>query len=653
MTTPVVLALRAEGTSAVIDALRSVRSAQMAMEEASISTARSAAQKRLEILNEELHAAAAMRLVAAKTTQDGLSRIAGVGTGATQSLAPTRGAFAGDTGIRNIDAAMAKWASTGDIVSTAAALFQGSLGLATAGLKQFASFVLADVVKPALALETRAAQLANNSGGTMTATGIQAQARALGIKNNLDPMAILEHADMLRQKTGSPQLALDMMGVIGTISKGRGVDMGDLTKMAGAVYQPGMKQADLQRILLMQTAMGDKGGITIGEMAKLGPKMLGPAESLAGNYETRLAETGALIQSAKGLGAGMKRAGGVKSFIDEAIAHGGPGVLTDASGERKLADPAMLIGELLAKTGGDVGKLKAQGFKGPGAELVRAYRGQFQESFDAAKGRGEADPQARADAGKAVEAFIKSFATASTTMESEEAKRNDVLATSGQKWEVAINSMKEKLLVVMPTIDKFIDNFASHGDEIAAAAVALVEVFTDVAEAALSVVEWYDKLTGKKGEGDVLKTVLDKGAETHLPRMEDKGYWLQEKGSYKYIKGAEDKAVDDTKNKGLELLHTYDDGAGLYKRANPKAPDPLDFYKGFPEANISANDGRTQSIAAGGATGGSDAATTSHEAVAKAADKSAKAIDTFASKLDALSSSMDGLNRTEAFSPGP
>ncbi len=170
------------------------------------------------------------------------------------------------------------------------AAFVGTLMLATNALKSFGNFVLQDVIKPQFKLETRAQQIANNSGGQISAQQIMETSRAEGVRNNIDPMEIAETI----AGASSAKFGTEMIGAVATMSKSRGVPMEDLMSLANPLA--GKMSVDSIKALLPSLAAqgveaGKKGpAVSIGELGRGAEQFLGLSERFAGDQETRLRE---------------------------------------------------------------------------------------------------------------------------------------------------------------------------------------------------------------------------------------------------------------------------------------------------------------------------------------------------------------------------
>jgi hypothetical protein len=671
MSNDVTVSLKAVGASEVSAALKSVRQSIVDMDaanEASTAAAIKASHARVAALRKEVSETKAlaketgdvlkkMRQEETFKTSIGKRRDGGFGRepSARQSITGSNtasGAQGGGGGV--MDSFMDGKGAAGmlkaaGVAGVAIGLFKAGIDLASAALKQFSAFVLNDVIKPAMAMETKAVQIANSSGGKLTAADVQSKARATGIRNNVDPMAVIEGAGIFQDATGESKLGFDMMSTIATLSKSRGFDMKEMTGLAGALYKPGMAKADLDQLLLAQTAQGDMGSITLGQMAKLGGKLTAPAGNFAGDYGTRIAMSGALLQSSrKGFGSVDETASGLAAFVTDSM-HAGKAfsprsMVKGADGVEKIADPAKLIGDIFRKTAGNSVKLTAGGYSESSAKLLGAYKEPYSEAFASAKAGGSTDAEAKEKAAAAVEALIKTFVVANTTMESEESKRNAVLQTSGEKWEAAMAQIKDRLLAIMPKVAEFVDSFAKNAPLIADAALQLANAILWVAGVIKDILSPFAK-TDKEGTG---------------PGSRGRYVMNLETGAMEFKKDSEDVYGERGKKAATVLTPEALKAAGGLKGfvesqggLDPKglaapilggvsAPPKVD-----PNAPVSSvQQNATPASGAGAATAGLDA----H---AKSAEAGAKKLDEFSIKLDGVLGKLGELNRNASFGTTP
>lgn len=484
--------IKAEGVDDVKAALRSIKDAYIEIEHAAISSSAKIAAAQLH----DLDRVAAKRKAGAGFDA-GVGR-GGSGGGGSRGAAGGGGTTGGDLfGVGNLESSINK--AVGEIgklgvIGIGLSALKGGLDMATEALKTFGGFVINEIMAPAMRLDTKAQQVANASGGKLTADFVTDRARMYGRANNLDPEKLIGAAGAFQDATGESKMGFELLNVIGTLSKSRGYDPSQLASMAGSVYKQGMTSADVEKILLMQTAQGDMGSVTLGEMAKMGGKLTAPAASFAGDYATRIAMSGALLQSSRrGFGSTDEAATGLAAFTSDALKSGkrfSPTAITkNEAGVEQITDPAKLIAGIFRKTSGNTTALRAAGFSDPSMKLVGSFQERFSSAYGAAKEGGASDADAKKSAAAAVEEFIKTFVSANTTMESESANRDKVMATSAEQWDTAIAQMKEEVLKAKPALEQLVRNLVEHAPDIGKAALTITE-------ALISVADWIDEHFG-------------------------------------------------------------------------------------------------------------------------------------------------------------
>ncbi|WP_282416081.1 hypothetical protein [Polyangium sp. 15x6] len=393
-------------------------------------------------------------------------------SGPTVSQASGGGSFLGSGGTGGLGGNLGSLAAKAGLVGAAIGLFKSGLDLATDALKQFGGFLISDVIKPAFELETKSQQISNASGGAISAKDIQDKTRAAALKHNMASDQLLGAAEKFIDLTGDPKQAFEVLDTIGTLAKARGANTEELAEFAATLknFDPNATTADINNLLLTQLAQGDKGSVPLKEAARLGGRLTAPAAFLAGNTDVRMASMGALLQTArKGFGSTDELATGIGNLINEVSSQKMVGSKKYLNAEGQIGDVGSLIAGILKETKGDAKKIGALGLSDPASKLVKAYLPTLNE-----KGGG-------AEGAKAVEDLIRSFMKARTSIESERENERKVLQTSGEKWNATIAKLKDRLLVIMPEVDKFVSKFTEIAPQFGDALVTLAKVMVKLA----------------------------------------------------------------------------------------------------------------------------------------------------------------------------
>lgn len=475
---PITVALKQEGVESVKAALRDVQESIAALDSFSASSARRAGRDRVRAVREEANERR-------RTGSDFPASRAGrnrdeVRSSFRRALGDTQGpnlrrATSGPTisemsgGASSLTGMIGKAGAAG----AAFAVFKSAIDFASDALQQFGGFLVSDVIKPAFALETAAVQLENAAGGSIKAADIEAKTRAAGLKHNMDPMALFEAAGKMIDLTGDAKTSFDLLDTIGTLAKGRGADAEQLAEFAASLknFDPNATSEQINKLLLTQLAQGDQGSVPLKEAARLGGRLTAPAAFLAGNTDVRMASMGALLQSGrKGFGSTDELMTGIGNLINEVSSQKMVGSKKYLNADGQIGDVASLIGGILKETGGDAKKIGALGLSDPAAKLVKSYLPAFSEAGKGDKGK------------EAVESLIRGFMEASTSLDREKENERKVLQTSGEKWTAAIEGIKNKMLAIMPDVERLVSNLSANAPKIGDALLSMTEAFIEFAQ---------------------------------------------------------------------------------------------------------------------------------------------------------------------------
>ena len=474
---PITIALQQDGLNDVKAALRDVQDAIAALDEFSANSAKNASRSRIR--NYKLEAKERERLIGEKTksprsrketAQDAFNRALGGGGGGGVRRASNGPSIAEQS--NSTGSSLTSLATKAGVAGAAFGLMKSATEFAVDALKQFGGFLISDVIKPAFALETAAQQLENASGGQIKAAEIQEKTRSAALKHNLDPNVLLEAASRMIDLTGDAKTSFNVLDAVGTLAKSRGADPEQLAEFAASLknFDPKASAEDIVNLLTTQLAQGDMGSVPLKEAAALGGRLTAPAAFLAGNTDVRLASMGALLQSGrKGFGSTDELVTGIGNLINEVTSQKMTGSKKYLNSEGQIGDVAGLIGGILKETGGDAKKIGALGLSDPASKLIKAYLPTFNEAGKGEKGQA------------AVETLICGFMEARTSIDREKENERKVLQTSGEKWNATIEGLKNKLLDVMPEVQKFVDKFAEVAPQFGGALVTLAKVMVKVA----------------------------------------------------------------------------------------------------------------------------------------------------------------------------
>ena len=539
--TPVSIALTAEGVEGVRASIRSVSQAYQAAHQQMAAQAGAGVK-----LSKAEQAEQKAKLAGYQSELKVLRELASA-RGATERAAKAEHSFQRAIGTdRSISGAFMQGEGMGGMLKAAGVAgiaiggMMSAINLATAGLRQFAGFLISDVIKPQMALQTRSVQVANNSGGKLTAAEVESKSKAIGIKTNTSPMDIIEGAGIFQNKTGEPTMGFEIMETISKIAKGRGMDTKSLTGLAASVYTPGMKTAELEKTMLALTGQGEAGTVTIDELARQGGKLHASAGKLGGGAFANHALANSMIQMVRpGFGTADEAMTGVESTLQQILTHGettiGHGTIGKFNGVQAIADLPKTIGKILQKTGGDSGKLKAMGFEETGIRTIQGFKSTYSTGYSEAKDHGKSELEARKAGGEAVTSAMLEMASKTETANGAVDKLAAVMATDGERMEAAMERIRAGILKGMPAIEGLVSSFAENapaigeaGATLATGLIDLAEVVKDVASGMATAKDWFDRQTGSKTDAGTVKSwAWDEGGKnTRLPDdITTKGHW--------------------------------------------------------------------------------------------------------------------------------
>ena len=481
---PVTIALRQEGLNDVKAALRDVQEAIAQLDQFSVRSAKDASHARVRGLKAE--AAERQRLLG-----DSSQKVSRRTSRKQESRDAFRRALGGDSGwsVRRSTSGPTISESSGGassmmslvgkagVAGAAIGVFMTAIDFASDALKQFGGFLISDVIKPQFALEKFATQLENSSNGAVKAQTVIDRSRAIQARWNIDSMEAAQAAATLADKTGDMNVAFGALEDIAMLSKGYGVGTDELSALSAAIFNLDQKMGKegLQKALYTQLAQGQVAGgrFTIKDIAGLGGELVKNASRLTGDADVRLASIGAALQTGGITGKADVSMTNVNSFLAEAATKLKGSKAVNDKGQ--IADLGLAIREVLMKTGGDAGKLKTLGYSDTSTSFIMQYMTDFQEALKG--GAKSADAAARATS------TFEQMRTAIADEKSVRAAANNVMQTAAERYETAMNQIKDKLYSLMPQISTLVSSLAGKGPQLANAAMVLAQVFIAAATA--------------------------------------------------------------------------------------------------------------------------------------------------------------------------
>lgn len=508
---PISIPLILKGLPEVERSLKSIRDLMIEIEVESSKAAVDSSKNRIGVLKGELQQRQKLISSASKRVDHDLDGSLGGGARRTVSRSPSSGAntsgFMELSGLDKSIGGMKKFASGVGIAAAGFLALKAGVEIATEALTQFGSFLLSDVIKPAFALETFATQVSNTTKGEISAQEIMDKSRAIQVKYNIDAQEAAEAAASFGDKTGSVASGFDVLNDVVPIVKAFGGDLKEAMDSTAALYNkmteidPNTTMNDVGKVLLAQLGQGQvKGGkFTAKEIAGLGGELTKGAGSLSGSAGKRLSDISAALQAGGLTGKADVSMTALNAFLTEMplLAKAGKvaGGKKELNKQGQIEDLGSAIKRVLIASKGDATKVRGMGFgEGSGSFLA-----QFMPGFQEAIKKGKKPEEAAAEAVAAFERIRKAIATEAEVREA----AAKVMATSGQKWETAINVVKDKLLAAIgEDVKTKVDEFVSAIPQIASAAVTMAGAISSLADFILGFVK---VLNSAKGQGKVYK----------------------------------------------------------------------------------------------------------------------------------------------------
>lgn len=493
MSDEVTIALKAEGMEEVANALKGVRDTIISSEKDSTRAVLEGARSRINALRQEGREKEKLAKQIAKAendlnktfgTQNNGARSAMVGSN-TSNLSGGGGGLGGIlSSLTGASGSLSSLAGKAGVAGAAFAGVKAGVDMAIEGLKMFGNFLINDVIKPGLEIQTLAQQVANNSRGAISPQEAEQKARAIGTRYNVDPKTILESIAGFGETTGNYDLAAKTAELLAQVQKAYGGKVEDYGNLASNLYRPGMEFTDLQNLMLTQIGQGqvEGGKYTIKQIAGLGGKINEPASHIAGGVDVATSSATALIQqTGRTVGSVDEAATATRGFVGEIAANKGGKFSKLLTSEGQVTDVReALIQSLIATKGGQSRYLKQAGFTSE--ESGKVLAGYTEEYLKAMKDL----PNTTDNQRKAAEAATESFerirnATASAAQVQDDA--NKTLKTPGEQLASVLNNLKDKLAAeVMPQMEKFTTDIVKMAPDLIKASLVLAKAFILLAQ---------------------------------------------------------------------------------------------------------------------------------------------------------------------------
>jgi hypothetical protein len=320
-------------------------------------------------------------------------------------------------------------------------------------------FSVADAMQKQFSLERSAGIFSNQTssmpGGRVATKDIMSRARAVAIKNNVDPNEVAQGMSAYFAKASDVKGAMANADLFAQLSKATGTDQSTIATTAGAlrVQNPNLDEKGMRNMLLGLVGQTRLGAVDLQDLAQHVPTITSTSALYAGDQALNQRKLIGLSQvGARTAGSSAEAAEAVQRFGSDVASNADKikkqlGIdVKDKSGA--LKDPAEIIAALMQSTGGDIGKLKHAGI---GRESMKLFEAEEQTFKGAGGGAGGAT---------AVRKDISQFTEGGYDDKSLASDVENIMKSPAERFGVVTEKLTEKLEErLTPMIEKLADGF--------------------------------------------------------------------------------------------------------------------------------------------------------------------------------------------------
>jgi len=526
MASTVSIGLKTTGLSEVQNALKGVRKSLLELEKDSLSAVKEGSKARLAVLKSEYDQREAMAKRAAQVEAN-IRRSQGGGIGARPGRIGGGSGFgggggfsfgkigefaAGEMGVGQIARMGAAAGAAGAAVAAAFMILKGAIDIATTGLKMFGNFLLNDIIKPEMSLETKYHQLSAKSaevgGRGLSAKDAKQAADLAFVKYNLpkeDAVAAMG-AYGAAGGEGSWQDAPKILKLAAQEALVRGGKAETYAKVIAGLRVKGESVDETIAKYMAVRRQGDIIDVPVEELQNRGKQIKAAALFMGGSTAEKFAAANVLTQKASVWTAdpasaitGLNRFTADVMINSKGVAHRKYEKFLgrDENGREVIQDVAGLLGQVIADTHGTPGKLPGLGFKDVRSQrFISSFTPEFDIFRKQAQGEGLTDKK-KIDQ-RAAELFAESLRKMmkeTDTLADIEKEAADRMKDSQQTIKNAFNQVQEVLsdqfmpvvrgIVqdLSPMFDELADYLEANTDEIGEALESLAKIFVIGAKA--------------------------------------------------------------------------------------------------------------------------------------------------------------------------
>ena len=492
MVSTVGIALKSSGIGEVKSALKGVKQALIELEKDSTAAVRNASKTRIAILKEEYKEREHLAKRAA-ATENNLGR----GFGRPSSTRPATvggGAFGGIGSVTNFGmqelglGGITKLAGAAGVAGAAVgALFmalKAGIDIATSALKAFGSFMLNDIIKPELDLNTKYKQLAAKSaeegGRGLTSGEAKSAADAMFIRYNLSKEDAVKAMAAYGAHGGEGAWS-DAPKVLKLAAQEAIVRGGSAETYATVIAGMRVKGESVDDTISKYMALrrqGDIIDVPVEELKERGKQLKAASLFMGGTTAEKFSAANVLAQKASVWTAdpasaitGLNRFTADVMINKKGVAHRKYKnfIGTDANGQEVIKDPMGLLAQVLADTHGKPGKLPGLGFGDIRSQrFIESFTPEFDQFKNKARGEGLTDSK-KIDQ-RAAELMAESFRNLmkeTDTLSGIETEANERMKDSSESLENGFNQIKQVLTdEFMPSVRSVIKDLRPLLDDL-------------------------------------------------------------------------------------------------------------------------------------------------------------------------------------------
>jgi hypothetical protein len=536
MSSSVSIALKSSGISEVQKALKGVKTSLIELEKDSLAAVKAASKSRIDVLEAEHH----KRIDLAKRTaevEDKLNRGFGKspstrpalgGSGGFGSLSATGNFASSQFGFGGLSSLHKKDGMSGLTLGFGVLALKGALDMATTALKTFGSFLLNDVIKPELDLNTKYHQLSAKSaelgGRGLTAEQAQKAAEDNFVKWNLSKEDGVKAMEAYGSHGGEGAWS-DAPKILELAAKEaliRGGSAETYAKVIAGFRVKGESSDDTIAKYLATRRQGDIMDVPVEELQNRGKQIKAASLFMGGTSMQKFATANVLVQKSSEWNADPASAiTGLNNFTSAVMISAKKVAYNrykkfierDANGNEVIGNAGHLVGQVIHDMNGSPGKLPELGFQDKREQrFVMSSTTEYDSYKSQARGEGLTDKNKIND--RALELWNEAFDKSTKETDSLadiNAEAAERMKDSGQQMQQAINQIKQSLAThVMPMVSKFIDDFCKNIDSITIAARDVATVLMDLGSLISGISNFWvgSKIRGKK-DGEVIDTIKD------------------------------------------------------------------------------------------------------------------------------------------------